>query len=71
MRAHYDLVGRIAIVTRAVVGLMRGQPARTCAVAQHPLRGHVVNIASIQGKEGMGHGHGRGLIRPRKPGCSP
>ncbi|GGG49750.1 SDR family NAD(P)-dependent oxidoreductase [Chelatococcus composti] len=34
------------LVTRAVVGLMRGQEAR-------PMRGHVVNVASIQGKEGM------------------
>lgn len=31
---------------RAVLDLMRGQPAQ-------PLRGHVVNVASIQGKEGM------------------
>ena len=31
---------------RAVLDLMRNQPAQ-------PLRGHVVNVASIQGKEGM------------------
>ncbi|WNJ90319.1 SDR family NAD(P)-dependent oxidoreductase [Bosea sp. 685] len=41
------------LVTRAVIGLMRQQPARACATTPHPLRGHVVNIASIQGKEGM------------------
>ncbi|POR47002.1 SDR family NAD(P)-dependent oxidoreductase [Bosea psychrotolerans] len=41
------------LVTRAVVGLMRRQPARASAITLHPLRGHVVNIASIQGKEGM------------------
>lgn len=39
------------LVTRAIVGRMRGQAARTAT--PHPLRGHVVNIASIQGKEGM------------------
>lgn len=33
-------------VTRAVVARMRGQAAQ-------PMRGHVVNVASIQGKEGM------------------
>ncbi len=41
------------LVTRAVVGRMRQQPAREAAAGQHRLRGHVVNIASIQGKEGM------------------
>lgn len=40
-----NLVGPY-LVTRAVVGLMRQQEAR-------PLRGHVVNVSSIQGKEGM------------------
>jgi 3-oxoacyl-[acyl-carrier protein] reductase len=40
------------LVTRALVGRMRAQPART-SPAGHALRGHVVNIASIQGKEGM------------------
>lgn len=39
------------LVTRAVIGRMRTQPPRIAA--GHPLRGHVVNIASIQGKEGM------------------
>lgn len=41
------------LVTRAVVGRMRAQAPRETAVSQHALRGHVVNIASIQGKEGM------------------
>lgn len=41
------------LVTRALVGRMRLQPARVSPQAPHPLRGHVVNIASIQGKEGM------------------
>ncbi|WP_439498964.1 SDR family NAD(P)-dependent oxidoreductase [Bosea sp. (in: a-proteobacteria)] len=41
------------LVTRAVVGRMREQAARASAHTPHPLRGHVVNIASIQGKEGM------------------
>jgi 3-oxoacyl-[acyl-carrier protein] reductase len=41
------------LVTRAVVGRMRRQPLREAPVGQHGLRGHVVNIASIQGKEGM------------------
>lgn len=40
------------LVTRAVVGRMRRQPPRR-GPGGHPLRGHVVNIASIQGKEGM------------------
>ncbi|ALA17979.1 MULTISPECIES: SDR family NAD(P)-dependent oxidoreductase [Chelatococcus] len=40
-----NLVGAY-LVMRAVVALMRGQAAR-------PMRGHVVNVASIQGKEGM------------------
>lgn len=40
------------LVTRAVVGRMRQQSTRASLTA-HPLRGHVVNIASIQGKEGM------------------
>ncbi|AMJ60025.1 SDR family NAD(P)-dependent oxidoreductase [Bosea sp. PAMC 26642] len=39
------------LVTRAIVGRMRVQPARDAT--PHHLRGHVVNIASIQGKEGM------------------
>lgn len=39
------------LVTRAIVGRMRRQEARPTTA--HPLRGHVVNIASIQGKEGM------------------
>jgi 3-oxoacyl-[acyl-carrier protein] reductase len=34
------------LVTRAVVPIMRAQPAA-------PHRGHIVNVASIQGKEGM------------------
>lgn len=41
------------LVTRAVLGRMRAQPSRESALTPHPLRGHVVNIASIQGKEGM------------------
>lgn len=41
------------LVTRAVVGRMRHQAPRPSRVTPHPLRGHVVNIASIQGKEGM------------------
>ncbi|SEG66287.1 SDR family NAD(P)-dependent oxidoreductase [Bosea lathyri] len=41
------------LVTRAIVGRMRQQDARASTVTPHPLRGHVVNIASIQGKEGM------------------
>ena len=41
------------LVTRSVVGLMRQQPPRAPSAGGHPLRGHVVNIASIQGKEGM------------------
>ncbi|APF36610.1 SDR family oxidoreductase [Chelatococcus daeguensis] len=40
-----NLVGAY-LAMRAVVALMRGQAAQ-------PLRGHVVNVASIQGKEGM------------------
>jgi NAD(P)-dependent dehydrogenase (short-subunit alcohol dehydrogenase family) len=40
------------LVTRAIVGRMRRQPPRR-GPDGHPLRGHVVNIASIQGKEGM------------------
>ena len=40
-----DLVGAY-LMMRAVVGLMRAQEPR-------PLRGHVVNVSSIQGKEGM------------------
>ncbi len=40
------------LVTRAIVGrMLRQEPRR--APDGHPLRGHVVNIASIQGKEGM------------------
>ena len=35
------------LVTRAVIDHMRHQTA-------NPMRGHIVNIASIQGKEGMG-----------------
>lgn len=41
------------LVTRAVVGRMRVQAPRESAVPQHVLRGHIVNIASIQGKEGI------------------
>jgi 3-oxoacyl-[acyl-carrier protein] reductase len=41
------------LVTRSVVGLMRHQAPRSTDAGGHPLRGHVVNIASIQGKEGM------------------
>lgn len=41
------------LVTRAVIGRMREQAARPTGATAHPLRGHVVNIASIQGKEGM------------------
>lgn len=41
------------LVTRAVVGRMRQQAPRPSKLTPHPLRGHVVNIASIQGKEGM------------------
>jgi NAD(P)-dependent dehydrogenase (short-subunit alcohol dehydrogenase family) len=40
------------LVTRAVVGrMLRQEPRRS--PDGHDLRGHVVNIASIQGKEGM------------------
>ncbi|SEL31070.1 3-oxoacyl-[acyl-carrier protein] reductase [Bosea lupini] len=40
------------LVTRAIVGrMLRQEPRRSPDC--HPLRGHVVNIASIQGKEGM------------------
>lgn len=41
------------LVTRAIVGRMRQQSPRPSSVTPHALRGHVVNIASIQGKEGM------------------
>lgn len=41
------------LVTRAVVGRMRTQAPRPSSLTPHPLRGHVVSIASIQGKEGM------------------
>ncbi|PTM41550.1 SDR family oxidoreductase [Bosea sp. 124] len=41
------------LVTRAIVGRMRQQAPRPSRVTPHPLRGHVVSIASIQGKEGM------------------
>ncbi|WP_420103867.1 SDR family NAD(P)-dependent oxidoreductase [Bosea sp. (in: a-proteobacteria)] len=40
------------LVSRALLGRMRMQAPRA-ATGGHPLRGHVVNIASIQGKEGM------------------
>ena len=40
------------LVSRALVGRMREQSPRT-GIGDHALRGHVVNIASIQGKEGM------------------
>jgi 2-dehydro-3-deoxy-L-rhamnonate dehydrogenase (NAD+) len=40
-----DLVGAY-LAMRAIVGLMRTQEPQ-------PLRGHVVNVSSIQGKEGM------------------
>lgn len=40
------------LVSRALIGRMRGQVPRA-GIGGHPLRGHVVNIASIQGKEGM------------------
>jgi len=40
------------LVTRAVIGAMLRQPPRPSPDG-HALRGHVVNIASIQGKEGM------------------
>lgn len=41
------------LVTRSFVGRMREQPKRSDLDHPHGLRGHVVNIASIQGKEGM------------------
>ena len=41
------------LVTRAVVGRMRQQAPRASTLTPHALRGHVVSIASIQGKEGM------------------
>ncbi|PZN95326.1 MAG: 3-oxoacyl-ACP reductase [Hyphomicrobiales bacterium] len=41
------------LVTRAIIGRMRHQAPRPSRVTPHPLRGHVVSIASIQGKEGM------------------
>ena len=40
-----NLVGAY-LCLRAVLGVMHSQEAR-------PLRGHVVNVASVQGKEGM------------------
>jgi len=40
-----NLVGAY-LCLRAALGVMRTQPSR-------PLRGHIVNVASIQGKEGM------------------
>jgi len=40
------------LVSRALLGRMRVQEPRT-GIGGHTLRGHVVNIASIQGKEGM------------------
>lgn len=40
------------LVSRALLGRMRVQSPRA-GIGGHPLRGHVVNIASIQGKEGM------------------
>ncbi|MGO4406349.1 SDR family NAD(P)-dependent oxidoreductase [Bosea sp. RAF48] len=40
------------LVSRALLGRMRMQAPRS-GVGGHALRGHVVNIASIQGKEGM------------------
>jgi 3-oxoacyl-[acyl-carrier protein] reductase len=40
------------LVSRAILGGMRSQEPRS-GPGGHPLRGHVVNIASIQGKEGM------------------
>lgn len=40
------------LVCRTLLGRMRMQSPRT-GIGGHPLRGHVVNIASIQGKEGM------------------
>jgi 3-oxoacyl-[acyl-carrier protein] reductase len=40
-----NLIGAY-LVTRAVVAHMRGR-------AEGPLKGHIVNVASIQGKEGM------------------
>ncbi|CAH1667403.1 2-dehydro-3-deoxy-L-rhamnonate dehydrogenase (NAD(+)) [Hyphomicrobiales bacterium] len=40
------------LVSRALLGRMRAQSPRA-GVGGHALRGHVVNIASIQGKEGM------------------
>jgi len=40
------------LVSRALIGRMRTQDPRA-GIGGHPLRGHVVNIASIQGKEGM------------------
>lgn len=40
------------LVSRALLGRMRLQAPRA-GIGGHPLRGHVVNIASIQGKEGM------------------
>lgn len=41
------------LVSRALIGRMRRQAPRS-GPGGHPLRGHVVNISSIQGKEGMG-----------------
>lgn len=40
------------LVSRALLGRMRLQEPRP-GIGGHALRGHVVNIASIQGKEGM------------------
>lgn len=40
------------LVSRALLGRMRQQAPRP-GIAGHGLRGHVVNVASIQGKEGM------------------
>lgn len=55
--ANFEAVLRVNLfgtylVCRALIGRMRMQEARS-GVGGHALRGHVVNVASIQGKEGM------------------
>lgn len=46
-----NLIGTY-LVSRALIGRMRQQQPRP-GTSGHGLRGHVVNVASIQGKEGM------------------
>lgn len=55
--ANFETVLRVNLfgtylVSRALIGRMRLQAPRA-GLGGHPIRGHVVNIASIQAKEGM------------------